>query len=183
MSSIANICGGTAHRSALLRKAKRLGLATSDSLLRLAVARGCAHYAPADYDRAQVNDPGSDRFTDAELGIAMISGAQDYDPQLIRCAAQLLSGPDLGPGTLVRLAKMERCEPVLAYIAAQAKQWDEGRESFWHTLLGMLPRGADLLVSAAWPHPSRFMLQGGYRRGGGVHPALWLRPRQRISSR
>jgi len=182
MPSIANLCGGTAHVSPLLHKAKRLGLATADSLLRLAVARGCEHYAPADYDGARVNDPGSERFTNAELGMAMISGAQDYDPQLMRCAAQLLSGPDLDPRILVRLARMERCGPVLAYIAEQARQWDDGREVFWGTLVAMLPQVAGM-SSEVWPHPSRFMLQAGYRRGGGVHKPVWLRPRQRTSSR
>jgi hypothetical protein len=181
MPTIANICGSTAHVSPLLHKAKRLGLATADCLLRLAVARGCEHYAPADYDRARVNDPGSERFTDAELGMAMISGAQDYDPQLMRCAAQLLSGPDLDPGILVRLARMERCERVLAYIAVQARQWDEGREAFWASLMALLPPKASM-PAGIWPHPSRFMLQAGYRRGGESHKPVWLRPRKRASS-
>lgn len=176
MLSVANTYGGTAHISPLLRKTRRLGLPTAESLLRLAVKRGCGHYAPADYEATRVYDPGSDRLTDAELGMAMISGAQDYDPQRMRCAAQLLSGPGLDATGLVRLAKMERCEPLLAYIAEHARQWDEGRQAFWGTVAAMLPRGADR-PTEAWPHPSRFMLQAGYRRGGGVHKPVWLRPR------
>jgi hypothetical protein len=178
MLSVANTYGGTAHLSPLLRKVKRLGLPTADSLLRLAVKRGCGHYAPADYEAAQVIDPGFDRLTDAELGIAMISGAQDYDPQRIRCAVQLLSGHGIDAGALMRLAKMERCEPLLAYIADQAKQWDKDREAFWVAVAAMLPRHAGQPIEA-WPHPSRFMLQAGYRRGGGVHQPVWLRPRPR----
>ncbi len=176
MPSVANTCGSTTHVSPLLRKTKRLGLATPDSLLRLAVARGCDHYAPADYDKVQVDDPGADRLSDEELGMAMISGAQEYDPQLMRCAAQLFSGPDLDTAVLARLATMERCEPVLGYIAEQAGKWDEGREAFWDALVAALPHHEGY-ASTAWPHPSRFMLQSGYRRGGGAPKPVWLRPR------
>lgn len=178
MLSVANTYGATAHLSPLLRKAKQLGLPTADALLRLAVKRGCGHYAPADYEAAQVRDPGFDRLTDAELGIAMISGAQVYNPQHIRCSVQLLSGPDIDARALARLAKMERCEPLLAYIAEQAKQWDEGREAFWSALAAALSCRIDQR-SEAWPHSSRFMVQAGYRRGGGDHKPVWLRPRSR----
>jgi hypothetical protein len=178
MPSIANTYGSTAHVSPLLRKVKRFGLATPHSLLCLAVARGCDHYAPADYEKGGLDDPGTDQLPDAELGMAMISGAQEYDPQLMRCAAQLLSGPHLAMETLVRLARMERCEPVLGYIAEQARKWDEGREAFWDALVAALPPSRwAVLPAGTWPHPSRFMLQAGYRRGGGVPKPVWLRPR------
>jgi hypothetical protein len=176
MVSVANTYGSTAHVSPLLHKARRLGLATPDALLRAAVARGCVHYAPADYNKETLSDPGADRLTDAELGIAMISGAQVYSPQLMRCAAQLLSGTRVNATEMVRLARMERCEPLLGYIAEQASQWDEGREMFWKSVMAALPRARGLR-SDAWPHPSRFMVQAGYRRGGGLHKAVWLRPR------
>lgn len=182
MLTVANTYGSTAHLSPLLRKTRRLGLLTADSLLRLAVARGCTHYAPADYCAGTVNDPGSDLLTDTELGIALISGAQNYDPQLMRCAAQLLSGPQVNANALVRLAKMERCGPVLRYVAEQARQWDEGREQFWTSVEAMLPRGTAAQPSELWPHPSRFMLQPGYRRGGGVGKPVWLRPRPQKST-
>jgi len=173
---VANTYGSTAHLSPLLRKTKRLGLSTPDTLLRLAVRRGCAHYAPADETETRVVDPGLDRLSDTELAIALISGAQEYDPQRMRCAAQLLSGPRVDAVNLARLARMERCVPVLAYIAKLARQWDEGREGFWASVLAGLPPQPGFR-SEAWPHPSRFMLQAGYQRGGGVPRPVWLRSR------
>lgn len=162
--------------SPLLRKARRLGLATPHALLRLAVKRGCDHYTPTDYDEMAVVDPGLVSLSDAELGMALISGAQEYDPQWMRCAAQLLSRPGLTASGLVRLALMERCAPVLGYIAAEAAQWDAGREAFWTEVLAGLPVGM-AAPTGVWPHPSRFMTQSGYRRGGGQALPVWLRPR------
>ena len=176
MSTIANTLGRSVHVSPLLRKARKLGLATPDSLLRLAVARGCFHYAPTDFDVNTVNDPGRSCLSDEELGIAMISGAQESNAQLMRCAAQLLSGVSINPLVLVRLARMERCEPVLCYIAEQARQWDQLRSEFWGSVLAALPPAIGKR-SDDWPHPSRFMIQAGYRRGGGNHKPAWLRPR------
>lgn len=180
MFVVANTYGSTAHLSPLLRKMKHLGFPTPDSLLRLAVARGCAHYALANEATAdEMKDPGTEVLSDIELGIAMISGAQDYSPQLMRCAAQLLSGPNIDPRALARAARMERCTPLLRYIAEQARQQDEGHESYWESVLANLPRATHSRPSESWPHPSRFMLLAGYRRGGGTHKPHWLRPRPR----
>ncbi len=182
MPVVADTYGGTAHLSPLLRKVGRLGLGTPDALLRVAVQRGCTHYAPFDSAESVVVDPGVDRLSDSELAIAMISAAQDYHPRYMRCAAQLISGPRVDAASLVRLARMERCVPLLAYIAEQACQWDEGREPFWASVLAGLP-SRRTIPSEAWPHPSRFMLQAGYRRGGGPPPkSVWLRSRPHSSS-
>jgi hypothetical protein len=176
MATMASLCGGTAHLSPLLRKARALGLETPDSLLRLAILRGCTHYVPADYNPLEVTDPGEERFGNEELGVALISGAQEYEPQRMRCAAQLLSGKGLNVETLSRLALMERCEDALAYIAKQGSQWDVEGKAFWTKLSSLLPKSL-LEASEVWPHPSRFMLQPGYRRGGAMHTPVWLRPR------
>jgi len=176
MPVVANTFGSTAHISPLLRKTRRLGFVTPDSLLRLAAARGCAHYVPGSASTAgEAADPGRAALSDAELGVAMICGAQDYCPQLVRSAAQLLSGPDIDVKTLVRLARMERCAPLLRYIAEHARQSDEGHEPFWEAVLAGLPRGT-AARRGVWPHSSRFMLQSGYQRGGGVPRPVWLRP-------
>lgn len=177
MPTIANTYGSTAHISPLLRKVRKLGLLTPNALLQLAVARGCGHYTPPDFKSEELRDPGSDQLGDLELAVALISGAQDYDPQLMRCAAQLLSAPHIKAAKLVRLAKMERCGPVLSYIAHHARQWDEGREAFWQEVSQRLPDQAGPVTSGVWPHPSRFMIQAGYRRGGGTSRPVWLRPR------
>lgn len=131
---------------------------------------------PPDYSPEGINDPGKDRFSDEELGIAMLSAAQRTEPRLIRCAAQLLSGPDIDAVSLAKLARMERCAPLLAYIARHAREMDAGRGEFWSAILDRLPP-APPRASEFWPHPSRFMLQAGYKRGGGAPPAIWLRPR------
>lgn len=176
MLAVAHTYGSTTHLSALLRKVRRLGFATSDSLLRLADARGCAHYAPGSAAAGDaVADPGREALSNTELGIAMISGAQEYNPHLMRCAAQLLSDPETEVNVLVRLARMERCAPPLRYIAEHARRWDKGREHFWEAVLSGLPRGG-VGRPGVWPHPSRFMLQSGYQRGGGVPQPVWLRP-------
>ncbi len=172
----AHTIGGTAHLSPLLRKATALGLADADDLLRLAVARGCHHYMPSDYAPTGAKDIGKQRFSDEELGVAMLSAAQRTDPRLMRCAAQLLSGPNIDARTLTKLARMERCTPLLAYIARHARDFDTERRAFWLAILDRLPQ-TPLHSSEFWPHPSRFMLQAGYKRGGGAPAAIWLRPR------
>ena len=179
MATLANLFGGTAHLSPLLRKVRRLGLPTPDVLLRVAVARGCLHYAPGDFIPAAVKDPGAERLSHAELAIAMISGAQQYDPQCMRCAAQLLSGDTLDAREVARLARMERCIPALAYIARQGRQSDDQRRAYWVEILEHLPQGDRVNAVPLWPHPSRFVSQAGYRRGGKGGGPVWLRPQPR----
>lgn len=176
MATLASHFGGTAHLSPLLRKVKGLGLATPDALLRLAVARGCWHYAPAGFRSDEVQDPGVDRLSDVELAIAMISGAQEYDPQRMRCAAQLLSGDSLNAREIARLARMERCVPAIAYIARLARELDDARRNFWVEILNHLPPIERVNALPLWPHPSRFVSLAGYRRGGAHSPPVWLRP-------
>jgi hypothetical protein len=121
-------------------------------------------------------------LSNEELGIAMIAASQEHDPRLIRCAAQLLSAPDISATKLARLARMERCVPILAYIARNALNWDSVRHEFWLDLLQCLP-ATDRVASELWPHPSRFMIQAGYQRGGGAPAPVWLRPRSLGGSR
>jgi len=177
MVLIAHSLGGTAHLSPLLRKVRKLGLRTPDALLRLAVVRGCHHYAPADFDHIAeaATAPSHDLLGHEELAVAMISAAQEQDPRLIRCAAQLLGAPETSVETLARLACMERCSPLLAYIARHAIKWDASRSDFWRELLLRIPAGGPQ-DSEFWPHPSRFVVQSGYQRGGGTPAPLWLRP-------
>jgi hypothetical protein len=182
MVLIAHTFGCTAHLSSLLRKVRSLGFTQADALLRLAAARGCHHYSPPDTFDDDIVDPGCAVLSNEELGIAMISASQEHDPRLIRCAAQLLSGIDISAAKLARLARMERCEPLLSYIARNAVKWDSVRHDFWSDLLEHLP-ATECVSSDLWPHPSRFLIQAGYQRGGGVLDPVWLRPRMREVSR
>jgi hypothetical protein len=182
MVSIAQTFGSTAHVSPLLRKVRRLGFGAPEDLLRLAAARGCHHYMPIGGEVREGEDPGLAVLGDEELGVAMISGSQVHDPRLIRCAAQLLSGSDISASKLARLACMERCVPLLAYIAFHAIKGDLDRRDFWSELLQRLPPSSPV-ASDQWPHPSRFVIQSGYKRGGGAPAPIWLRPRRREASR
>jgi len=176
--TVAEILGSTPHLSPLLRKVNELGFDSPDALLRLAVKRGCSHYAPSDYEPSAVNDPGYERLSDAELAIALVSGAQEYDPQRVRCAAQLLGGRSITPETVARLAVMERCEPVIAWIAQAALKYDEPEHhARWTELLDRMHVRRPI-ASGRLPHPSRFTLQTGITgpKQLGAPRAVWLRP-------
>ena len=179
MAKVAELLGGTPHLSPLLRKVRKLGLPSADALLRIAVRRGCTHYTPPDYDESQVLDPGSERLSDAELAVALISGAQEYDPQRVRCAAQMLGSEDVEADEVARLAAMERCEPVLSHIAEAGVRHDSENADFWREVLSFLkPRSS--VRPGSLPHYSRFMVQTGTRAALRLHqpPSIWLRPRR-----
>lgn len=172
--TVAEKLGVTPHLSPLLRKARRLGLATPDALLRLAVQRGCRHYAPPDFDLL-VEAPGPAQFSDLELAIALCSAAQCYEPVYVRCAAQLLGGPNTTSVALAQLARMERCEAVVAHIATAAILFDRGHESFWENVLALLP-GVTPVKPGVLPHSSRFVLHSGVVDPRRPRPAIvWLR--------
>lgn len=178
--TVAEVLGGSPHLSPLLRKARLLGLESPEQLLRVAVKRGCTHYSPLDFDPADANDPSRDRLSDAELGIALISAAQTYDPLWLRCAAQLLSSLDLSPAVIARLAVMERCEPILRHFIQAAAVGDPENATFWGELDRRLSRSRRQTLPAGLllPHRSRFMLQVGYSgsRYAGCATHVWLRP-------
>lgn len=176
--SVSERLGGTPHLSPLLRKTRRLGLATPHSLLTLAVKRGCTHYTPPDFIASDVFDPGESQLSDTELAIALISGAQEFDPQRIRCAAQLLGSPGVHPEIAARLAAMERCGQIIAHIARAALRFDTPeRAAFWQSLLSRIKSPASV-ASGVLPHPSRFMVQAGFTglRLAGPAASLWLKP-------
>ena len=176
--SVSERLGGTPHLSPLLRKARRLGLASPDSLLALAVKRGCIHYTPPGFIAAEVIEPGESRLSDVELAVALISGAQEFDPQRIRCAAQLLGSPNVHPEIAARLATMERCEQILAHIAQSALRGDAPeRAGFWQSLLSRI-KSRPAVASGVLPHPSRFMVQSGFTRFHltGPSASVWLKP-------
>jgi len=176
--TLAEHLGSTPHLSPLLHKLRRLGLSAPDGLLRLAVRRGCTHYAPPDYDTVPTHEPGRERLSDLELAIALCSAAQQYNPVLVRCAAQLLGADGISAAALVRLARMERCESVIRHIAQAGAKADVGRELFWHEVLSQLP-ARDTPRAGVLPHSSRFMVQAGLTgpKRAGAARQIWLRPR------
>lgn len=176
-TTIAAQFGGTSHLSPLLRKACQLGLPDAQALHLVAVKRGCRHYAPPDHNPAEVTDPGRTRLSDAELAIALISAAQVYDPRHIRCAAQLLGSPGIAPTSLVRLALMERCAPILRQIAEAALRYDNGHAAYWREIVTHLPT-TRRPPPGVLPHPSRYVSLSGVTRprGPSSTSAVWLRP-------
>lgn len=175
--TLAEKLGTTVHLSPLLAKAARLGLGNSTSLASLAIQRGCTHYRSY---RSPVNtgfpDISRNQLSDEELAVGLLSPNWPYDPTLIRIGAQLLSGEHCNPETLSRLARQERCGPVLRYIAtcgARTEPWS----SFWKNLLDHT--GAVRLPAAdTMPHPSRFRAETGIPNPHrpGLPLQRWLRP-------
>lgn len=170
--SLAHLIGTTPHLSPLLRKARRLGYATPDDLQQLAVLRGCSHYSQPGGDSEGIEDCGRDRLSNEELAVALISAGSDGDARHIRVAAQLLGAPGLRAASVARLARMERCAPIVRYIAEAGLREDEAGADFWKTLLQILPSG-QTIAEGRMPHPSRFMSQPGWT------PAS--RPKRRVS--
>ena len=166
MKTVAEQLGQTPHLSPLLRRLRMLGLANAQDLRRLAVARGCDHYRSAD-DVAYPADPGLALISNVELAVAMVSGAQDFGPVLVRCAAQLLSGDTIPMEALARLAIQERAVPVIRHIARAALEMDVERTPRWQKLLSPLPNTGQQLPDGRLPHPSRFAIQTGIRRVNG----------------
>lgn len=173
--TLSHLLGTTPHLSPLLRKARRLGYATSDDLQRLAVLRGCFHYGLPEDKPEEIEDCGRDRLSNEELAVALVSAGSDGGAHHIRVAAQLLGAPGLHASSVARLARMERCVPILRYIAEAGLRDDEAGADFWKTLLQLLPMSKPI-AEGRMPHPSRFMSQPGWTPASRPpRRASWLR--------
>ncbi len=171
--TLAKRLGTTAHVSLLMMKGKRLGLAVPEGLWTLAVQRGCRHYA-------QGNEPAEDlvgveEFTNEELALALLTISGAYDPHTIRCGAAMLGAPGNDVDALARLAKWERSEGVVRYVAECGARF-EPDNAFWTDLLDRLP-SVGPLKPGVMPHPTRFVAMNGYERGVGAKITHeWQRP-------
>ena len=171
MATLAQTLQTTTPVSALLRKARRLGLRDEDDFITLAVSRGCTHY------RAAAKDTVPDCQTtlgNDELCILLLNGENSYNPMAIRCDAQIARSPDIRPRHLARLAIMEKCERVLAHIARAGIAHDPQGQAFWSEVLDSLPDQPPREESNL-PHWSRFVTMPGIQRRGMVPPS-WLTP-------
>ncbi len=171
--TLGNRLGDVPHFSPLLWKIERMSgcplTAISTWLLKSAVARGASHYR-RDFPAGLPPDNAS--LTNEELGAALCLMHHPYDPVLIRAAAQLLSAPDTQADFLIRLALLERCEPVLLHIAEAAAYIVPLLEP-WRTLRNSLP-GRHRVRGEALPHWSRFVSQTGYTPAGRGQHIEWL---------
>ncbi len=166
--------GTTTHVSALLRKARKLGLETPRDLANLAVQRGCRHYW---HDGVpQVELATREQLSDEELALALLNVALPFDPNAIRCGAAMVSAEGNQPKRLAWLAKLERSERVLRYVAECGKKF-EPENPFWTDLLALLPDFPPL-YDGALPHPTRFISMTGFIPGVGRKLVTqWERPR------
>lgn len=162
MATLARELGEISHCSVLLRKARKVGLDSPSDFIRLAVARGCKHYAPA-FPPIE-SDPGVAVISNEELVALLLLGSNEFEPIAVRCAAQLAGDCSIKP--LARIAKRERTERPLAYIAKAGSAYDESNGAFWDELLSQLG-SQHPVADGILPHWSRFVSQTGVTRMGG----------------
>ena len=172
MPSLFRRLGTTSHISPLRRRLKAAGLGDATSLMRLAVQRGCRYYE--DIVTGEVVDPGKDRVSNEELAIGLLHGSLEWSPAAIRMGAALLGAKGNDPEKLLRLARMERAEPVVRELAKVGHSV-EPNNRFWSRLLeGLADRSP--VPSGVLPHATRFVAMTGITREGRGIRSQWIRP-------
>lgn len=172
--TLATRLGTTTHVSMLLRKARNLGLATPADLANLAVQRGCRHYWHEGVPAGELAT--REQFSDEELALALLNVALPFDAHAIRCGAAMVSAEGNTPKRLAWLAKLERSEQVLRYVAECGRRY-EPENPFWEELLAVLPITPEP-KDGALPHPTRFIEMTGFIPGVGRKLVTeWQRPR------
>lgn len=162
MATVSQELGEISHCSALLRGARLAGFYTPADFVRLAVARGCRHYAPA--FAPLDDDPGIAVISNEELVALLLLGSNEYEPFAIRCAAQLAGSCDAE--LLALAATRERVERVLVHIAKLGVIYDPPHKSHWSKVIELLGEQMPI-ADGIMPHWSRFVSQTGVTRSGG----------------
>ena len=170
--TLAHKLGTTPHISPLLMKARRLGLPTGEHLEALAVARGCRYYGGGNLPA--VAAVSREQLSDEELAVALLSVAARYSPQSLRVGAAMASAAHIDAARLVWLARLERSEAVLRYVAECGARY-EPHNGFWRNVLASLPASPQL-PSGVLPHPTRFVAMTGITRRGVETVIEWIRP-------
>ncbi len=169
MSPIQNLREAAHHQSLLLAKAESLHLEVPDDLRRLAIERGCNYYSVEPGPKPVGEVP----LTNAELAVTLLSPELPFEPWNIRIGAAIMSASDVQADELVRLARSEKCESMVRYIAESGKRYEPANES-WDRLLSLL---ADVQVNRdGLPHPTRFIDMTGIIRGKIGLWTQWIRP-------
>jgi len=174
-TTLAEKLGTTTHISPLLQKAKRLGL-DAKALECLAIQRGCSYYQNGEKSSAPA--VAEAQFSNEELALALLNIALRYDPQTIRLGAAMLSTEGNRIDRIARLAKLERSEAMVRYVA-EAGQRFEPQNLFWRDLLLLLP-ATPPPKSSVVPHPTRFVAMTGVTRRGAETVIQWIRPQKTI---
>jgi len=176
VTTLARQLGEIAHVSGLairLAKSSGAGERLPDWLLKVAVARGAAHYQ-RDFDPSL--PPDNPAVSDEEIGIALCLGGQPYRLDNLRAAAQLLSSPRVDAIKLCRLAVRERCEPVLLHVAAVAERFAPALQPWAYLRQHLPPRPVPR--TGALPHWTRLVSHTGLSARGGPPRTDWLRRRE-----
>jgi hypothetical protein len=158
LPTLARKLGKPTHVSPLLKKLERAGIANTKEMAATAIARGCHHYAGC-LPTVPVPARNSQTISDEELAIALLCPSNPYDPMLVRIGSQLLSKQTCNPEKLIALAKRERCEAILKYIAQAGKE-TEPDSSTWEYLIARLPQSREP-KKGILPHKSRFRRETG----------------------
>ena len=171
MVTLAQKLGITAPVSALLRKARALGIKTLEDAISLAIHRGCRHYPS--FFQPEYQPTALAQFSNQELVTLLLLGENPYNPTAIRCAAQLIRSPGIEPRALAHMARQACTVRPLAHIARSGFEHDPSAADFWRVLLKELqtpPRPEPHL-----PHWSRFVSIPGYQKHGAAQ-TTWLTP-------
>jgi len=168
-----------AHVSVLLKRLTKLSGLSMETLgewlLKCAIERGASHYE-REFPATLPSDIPA--LSDEEIGVALCGGGLPYEPVYIRAAAQLLSSPQTDDRRLAHLARMERVEPVLLYVADVAARYASEQHP-WLYLREHLNCRRHISTSAL-PHWSRFVSQTGitpFNRGPRID---WLARRELV---
>jgi len=172
MPSLFRRLGTTNHVSPLRRRLKAVGLGDATSLMRLAVQRGCRYYQ--DVAAGDVVDPGNEKVSNEELAIGLLHGSLEWSPDALRMGAALLGAQGNDPEKLLRLARMERAEPVVRELAKVGRSV-EPTNRLWACLLEGLPDRGGIPMGVI-PHPTRFLAMTGLSREGRGIRSQWIRP-------
>jgi hypothetical protein len=174
---LAKKLGTTTHLSGLLIKARRLGLDV-EGLERLAIQRGCEYY----HNGGQLPEPtvSERQFSNEELAIALLNPALRGNAQSLRLGAAMLAAEGNDPAEILRLARHERCESIVRYVAEAAVRV-EPEAPFWRRLLEHLEH-VPLPKRSAMPHATRFVEMTGIDRGNIGLKTRWIRPVRRVAA-
>lgn len=155
-ATLARRMGKTVHASPLRFKVRRLLKeyphgkcdTVEDWLVQLANTRGARVVVSPSAEEASGPMLAASELSDEELTVAICQFNCLDRPQMLRLAAQLISRGGLDLRKLIRLAILERVEPVLAELARQALKVAPDH-SAWrglHDRFGHLPPLSDALL-------------------------------------
>lgn len=171
--TLAQKLGDTAIISPLKAKLRSYGISSTDQMEELAYQRGCSHYGESQNSETME----SRAISDLELGIALLSGSNKYNPRLVRIGAQLISR-EKEAKKIYRLAIMERTQSIVYKIASDALHF-EPQNPVWIELIDLLETSKKKLSLKAGvlPHRSRFIKQTGIRNPfkKDQPTTIWLR--------